>query len=188
MYLSVHSRLTESEEFLLGDIMRDNLIVRIIDAIASGFQKRDKSLVTDEQIEEYFGGIEADYKRDRMLFDLSFGLFSALDTKTSALLTHVSLLVAAVAVIYTRAKPGSSYSYLLGVEFLLYLASTILCLRCIRYSMPKMGDVSSHRAQVFQEILIRRDAYMLSSNIAIISTASFVITLIGHAFLTTLYP
>jgi len=67
--------------------------------------------------------------------DFIYRMMSSVDSKVSALLSHISLIIAALVFIYSsRAGSGASplvKNMILG-EIAAYLVLTVFCLRCIR--------------------------------------------------------
>jgi len=127
--------------------------------------------------------IGEDFKADDTLLAYSFGLFTALDSKTSALLTHISVLTAVVAVFFSGAPPHTYYRTVLAIELFAYLLSTILCLRCIRFALPSVTEQTSHADQAFEEIEKRRLILGLASDITICATATLVVLFVVHLIL-----
>ena len=156
--------------------MYDSGLFRFLDRIAFNRIARFRSpFGSPEASKIFFERLEKDFKSDDTLLGLSFGLFTALDTKTSALLTHISVLTAVVAVLYSNANSYTLYKYLLGAEILAYLFSTILCLRCIRFALPNPQGDLSHAGQAYQEIEKKRAVLSLASDITVCATVFLMI-------------
>jgi len=114
-------------------------------------------------------------------------LFSAIDTKTAALLTHISILIAAVSIFYSNAVNESFYRILLGFELLCYLCATIVCLRCIRLSIPPLNEPDNHKTSAFIEIVKRRSMLTLASDMTICATLALIVILIGHVIMYSVF-
>lgn len=132
----------------------------------------------DEKV--YFRLLEEMYKENDELFKLSFGLYAALDAKTCALLTHISLLTAVVMVFYTAQSTQYYFRFVLAIELAAYLIATLICLRCIRFGTPSYED--DHADDAYFEISRRRTLYQIASDIAVVATSVLMIIVILHVF------
>jgi len=134
-------------------------------------------------LEAYFNKMSKDFDEDKDLLGITYGLYSAIDAKTSALLTHISILIAAVSIFYSNAVSGTFYRHLLGIELLWYLLATIVCLRCVRLSIPPVSETASHKIYDYVEIIKRRSMLLLASDMTIVATVALISILLGHAIL-----
>jgi hypothetical protein len=140
----------------------------------------------------YFNKLRQDYKQSDGLLNISYGLFSAIDTKTAALLTHISILIAVVSIFYSTLDNGAFViKSLLIIEAIVYLTATIICLRCIRFDLPAVDGDQTHEQQIYHEITDRRALYTLSLDITVAATAVLILIFIIHWFIgpsSSLHP
>lgn len=151
----------------------DNLLLNRISRFRDPFR-------ASEERETYFSAIEQDFKTDAEFYQVSFGLFDALDTKTTAVLTHVSLLVALVGVLLSARDLNLWYKTALSIELVVYLSLTCLCMRCIRFLLPNKLRKDSHSREVYKEIIRRWAIYTIVSDITILATFSLIFVVIAH--------
>jgi hypothetical protein len=133
-----------------------------------------------DESEEYFSKLQIDYESQPGLLNISYGLFDAIDNKTGALLTHISLLIAVVAIFYSTLASGWAYKLVLGVEIISYLIATVICLRCIRFDLPQIQGTDTHLKQIYHELTDRRALYTLALDITLITTLFLILTFIFH--------
>lgn len=106
-----------------------------------------------------------------------------IDTKSSALLTHVSVMLAVViGMLFTLIGPnesGSILAYLLKVEMVTYAVVAMVLLRCLDIMGPPFRKLRNEMheidAQYHQEIVIRRAIYQLMSRVVFILTVVLIL-------------
>lgn len=105
-----------------------------------------------------------------------------IDTKSSALLTHVSVMLAVViGMLFTLIGPkesGSILAYLLKVEMVAYAVVAMVLLRCLDIMGPPFRKLRNEMreidAQYHKEIIIRRAIYQLMSRVVFILTVVLI--------------
>jgi hypothetical protein len=111
----------------------------------------------------------------------------AIDSKTSSLLTHVSIMMAVLSVFYATMHQNSFVKSALLVELITYLIVTLGCLRGIFVFTPKDKQESLQKTIELRvnEVVLRLRAYKLSLYVTIITTIALIITLSCHFKLTS---
>jgi hypothetical protein len=66
-----------------------------------------------------------------------------LDQKTSALLTHVSLIMAVATLLFTNVPAKTPWKFVAGVEVVLYMAIGLGCLTCVDILTPESVKVKT---------------------------------------------
>lgn len=105
-----------------------------------------------------------------------------IDTKSSALLTHVSVMLAVViGMLFTLIGPnesGSILAYMLKVEMVAYALVAMVLLRCLDIMGPPFRKLKNGMqeidAQYHQEIVIRRGIYQLMSRVVFTLTVVLI--------------
>ncbi|MEA2858590.1 MAG: hypothetical protein QOC72_629 [Methylobacteriaceae bacterium] len=111
-----------------------------------------------------------------------YEMMNALDAKTSALLTHISLIIAALTFLYTARTSGSWFRLVVMFELCCYLLLTIFCLRSIRMTSRLTGGVPSTESRGLEiELWKRRTVYNFASNSTVLVTVFMLITLVFGA-------
>ena len=106
---------------------------------------------------------------------------SIIDSKSSALLTHVSIMIAVVAVLLASLEPytGLVWRIALIVELVAFSAVTTLLLRCVDIMGPPFRQPPADRGQrnitYKEEILIRRGIYQLMVRIVFLLTFLLIV-------------
>ncbi|MER0216702.1 MAG: hypothetical protein DU481_11075 [Nitrosomonas sp.] len=106
-----------------------------------------------------------------------------IDTKSSALLMHVSIMLAVViGMLFTLIGPkesGSILAYMLKIEMVAYAVVAMVLLRCLdimgspfRKLRNEMHEID---AQYHQEIVTRRAIYQLMSRVVFILTVVLIL-------------
>lgn len=106
-----------------------------------------------------------------------------IDTKSSALLTHVSVMLAVViGMLFTLIGPkesGSILAYMLKIEMVAYAVVAMVLLRCLDIMGPPFRKLKSGTleidAQYHREIVIRRAIYQLMSRVVFILTVVLIL-------------
>jgi hypothetical protein len=107
----------------------------------------------------------------------------AIDTKTSALLAHLSMMIAAVSFFYSQAADGTGAKTFYGVEILLYLATTLWCLRGIFILRPKASPALQVDQLIelrIREVDARLKSYGIAMTATIMTTLVFMLTVLCH--------
>ncbi len=119
--------------------------------------------------------------------EVHFSFLSAVDAKSSALLTHISIMIAFSIVLFESAKSNVYLKYLIGVEAVAYILLACLCLRCIRVLGPRLAvsTPDEYRQALKNEIIFRRELYDLTLNLVFVVTVLFAITFILNLFISS---
>jgi hypothetical protein len=118
--------------------------------------------------------------------DFIFQIMNALDTKASALLTHISIIIAVLSVIYTNGDKSEAIKSIIVIEIIGYLLLTFFCLRAVRMTSGLSNKGASETEALQIELYQRRTAYNFASSGTIIITAIMMLTLLTP-FLHSLY-
>ncbi|NBQ69780.1 MAG: hypothetical protein EBU46_13530 [Nitrosomonadaceae bacterium] len=136
-------------------------------------------LSLNEEDERKFADVRKDINHiNHILHDMVI-----IDTKSSALLTHVSVMLAVViGMLFTLIGPnesGSILAYLLKVEMVTYAVVAMVLLRCLDIMGPPFRKLRNEMheidAQYHQEIVIRRAIYQLMSRVVFILTVVLIL-------------
>lgn len=104
--------------------------------------------------------------------------FQIIDAKAAALLTHTSMMVAALGV--TAAVVADTYGQqaVIVVEIVIYLLISMLCLRCISlFHEPPEYDDAALSAAARDELILRRGVYTICNRATIYLTVAVVVSL-----------
>jgi hypothetical protein len=104
-----------------------------------------------------------------------------IDSKTAALLTHISLIIAALTFLYAT-QSGVAFKFMIMIEVSVYLCLAILCLRAIRYTVTYSKSVlDNHGANISfsLELAKRGQIYNFVASATIYVTMSMIVLLIG---------
>lgn len=136
-------------------------------------------LSLNEEDERKFADVRKDINHiNHILHDMVI-----IDTKSSALLTHVSVMLAVViGMLFTLIGPnesGSFLAYLLKIEMVAYAVVAMVLLRCLDIMGPPFRKLRNEMreidAQYHQEIIVRRAIYQLMSRVVFILTVVLVL-------------
>jgi len=137
---------------------------------------------TTEQIEQMIGVSKG--KCDDGIYKMIDKATGDIDSKTAALLTHISLIVAALTFLYS-AQSGI-FKIIIMIELCTYLALAILCLRSIRFTWAYTKYVSPDDGgnhEFARELKKRGDIYKFAAGATIYVTISMISMLIIDGFL-----
>lgn len=136
-------------------------------------------LSLNEEDERKFADVRKDINHiNHILHDMVI-----IDTKSSALLTHVSVMLAVViGMLFTLIGPkesGSILAYMLKIEMVAYAVVAMVLLRCLDIMGPQFRKLRNEMreidAQYHQEIIVRRAIYQLMSRVVFILTVVLVL-------------
>jgi hypothetical protein len=126
-------------------------------------------------------GADIDFNglKDVMLKDVG-----ATDAKSAPLLSHVSLMIAVVAVFLSSTDLGYSKKIFLGFEMMVYILIALCCLRCIHVEeigvvketyLPKLHVVPKMEA-LFAEPVLKIHILRFANGLAMLLTAFLMVT------------
>jgi len=115
-----------------------------------------------------------------------YEMMQALNAKTSALLTHISLIVAALTFLYTSRSGGGLFKAMVVLEICAYLLLSIFCLRSIRMTFRMTsrfadGTTKTEGTPREEELYKRRTVYNFASNTTVFVTLFMILTLVVGA-------
>lgn len=117
--------------------------------------------------------------RQHVLHDMS-----VIDAKSSALLTHVSIMMAVVAVFLSQPN-GSHWTWVLTVELVMFSVVAMFLLRCIDIMGPPLRpvpqDAEKATAYYRREILVRRGILQWMIRLVLLITLAVVVTVLLKA-------
>jgi hypothetical protein len=122
-------------------------------------------------------------KNNKKIIDVLYTLFSAIDTKTSALLAHISIIVAGLLAVKGDYN-DSSMRFFIMTEIIIYLVITIPCLRAIRMISPSLesnDDISKIKLEYWK----RRRYYNIASSMTFIATIILIFGFSTYGFYKT---
>ena len=146
----------------------------LIDKIFFGIAKRP----TAEKIKEIYD--VAGKKFEDRAYDMVDRATEDLDAKTAALLTHISILITGLFVLYSI-KTGV-FRYVILTELCLYLLLAILCLRTIRFTFTYIHDEDMNQNYI-EEYYKRVKFYNFTANATIYVTIIMILSLIINSVL-----
>lgn len=140
---------------------------------------------TADQSERFFVKLQRDLEHQGAILTIRNSLFTAIDTKVGALLTHISLLIAILAIFYSMLATGVLYKIVLALEIISYLIATMICLRCLRFDLPDLDDENDPRTRhAYHELMNRRALFTLALDITFGTTIVLVLTFFVHVIAT----
>ena len=113
-----------------------------------------------------------------------FLYLTAIDQKISALLTHVSIMLAMTAIFYSEALPA--WKLVIGGEMVAYILIAIGCLTCVNIRSPKKSVHTSIDAQkeALEIVCYRLKVYKVCWFSTIFVTICLLVTFSGHLFIS----
>jgi hypothetical protein len=105
--------------------------------------------------------------------------FQLIDTKASGLLTHTSMMIAALGVAGRLVADSYVEAGVIVVEIMLYLLVAVACLRCMAiFNEHSVANGTSPVSNaVRDELILRRELYMMCNRAAIVLTALIFVSL-----------
>lgn len=143
------------------------------------YSQLDKRAVQDLAIER---SQELEYKarrpKDEDFISHALTEMAIIDAKSSALLTHVSVMIAATVGLMVFAEGEPLLQGLLAFELLVYVIVAAVLLRCVDVMGPPLRLPSAHKTelnrQYQREVLIRRGVYQSTARIVFALTIGLV--------------
>jgi hypothetical protein len=120
-------------------------------------------------------GTASEYQDSRKKHrDFIFQIMNSLDTKSAALLTHLSLIITCLTFMYSSPNVLVINKYLILIEIILYLSVTILCLRIIKITSGQSDKFIDDNMELEFELHFRREIFRLASALTIIVTTILI--------------
>lgn len=122
---------------------------------------------------EYFHARRGMENIDEILHDMAI-----IDSKSSALLTHISLMFVVVGFFLSESKDQEIIQLLLLVEFVIYAITATILLRCVEIMGPPVRKIPNEKDVLkeiyYFEITLRRGVYQYCLRSALILTAALI--------------
>jgi hypothetical protein len=130
----------------------------------------------DSAIDKYFEHIRSEQEN---IPEAIMTSMQNIDAKTVGLLTHVSMMIAALSFIASLVADHHLEEGIIIFEIAVYLLLAIGCLRCINLLNPRRltGTSSDLNTELRHEILLRRELYILCVRAATVTTICILISL-----------
>jgi hypothetical protein len=130
----------------------------------------------DSAINEYFERIRNDQEEIPQSVMTSM---QNVDAKAAGLLTHVSMMIAALGLIAPVVADRRIEEGIIIFEIAIYLLLAVGCLRCLNLFNPhrSTGNTDGLNAELRHELILRRELYALCVRAAIIITICILISL-----------
>jgi uncharacterized membrane protein len=103
--------------------------------------------------------------------------FEVIDTKAAGLLTHTSMMVAAIGIAATIIAGSIIEQAIMIAEIMLYLLVAIVCLRCSALFRELTEDDDRAPEWLRRELILRRELMMFCNTATIYLTILILITL-----------
>ena len=125
---------------------------------------------------EYFERIRGDQEKIPVSIMTSM---QNIDAKVTGLLTHVSMMIAALGLIAPVVADHGLEEGIIIAEIVVYLLLAVGCLRCLNLlnTRPTPGHIGGLDAELHHEILLRRELYILCVRATTIITIVLLISL-----------
>jgi hypothetical protein len=111
---------------------------------------------------------------------LARATFQSIDTKAAGLLTHVSMMIAALGVVGPTIANSDVEQAILFAEIALYLLIAVACLRCLALFAPSLGrwaEPGDLKAWLNRELVLRQGLYGLCNRATIMLTLAVFVSL-----------
>ena len=131
---------------------------------------------TDSAIEEYFEHIRSEQER---IPESIMTSMQNIDAKTVGLLTHVSMMIAALGLVAPVVAKSHLKEGIIVFEIAVYLLLAVGCLRCLNlFNLHRSpGKRTNLIAELRHEILLRRELYIFCVRVATFITIILLISL-----------
>ena len=131
---------------------------------------------TDLAIEDYFEHIRSEQER---IPESIMTSMQNIDAKTVGLLTHVSMMIAALGLVAPVVAKSHLKEGIIVFEIATYLLLAVGCLRCLNLFNihPSPEKRTNLIAELRHEILLRRELYILCVRVATLITIILLISL-----------
>lgn len=114
-------------------------------------------------------------------FDLYERLFEVLDAKSGALLTHISIMIAATVFAFSEGGHGLAIKLAFTAILASFLLTAICLIRCLRFwAAPASNiDETDYRKMMDEELHRRSEIYRFASQLAFLTTIASALPLIA---------
>jgi predicted lysophospholipase L1 biosynthesis ABC-type transport system permease subunit len=128
-----------------------------------------------ERIDSYTRRLKST-EADALLPEPAHRAFENLDSKSASLLTHVSMMIAAIGITATLVAETKLEQGFMIVQIMVYLLIAVICLRCSSL-FRGATDENLPADELGRELILRRELYSLSNSISIYLTVLVLLTL-----------
>ena len=160
--------------------------MKILDFIDRAIEKFVQEKIKDNTFQDstsYFRAREARWKDDRAAFIAEN--VTRVHSNTGSLLTHISAMIASLAIIMIVFEDSSLVKFMIFIEMIAYTFFAAICLYCLRYHRELYQEKDVNRDEYielyYNLYLNRRFVYHFTSNGVFVVTVIFIMTLMGHA-------
>jgi hypothetical protein len=130
---------------------------------------------SDSATSEYFDRIRSEQEK---IPESIMTSMQNIDAKATGLLTHVSMMIAALSLVATLVADRRLEVGIIVVEIAIYLLLALGCLRCLNLLNPRPStETNALIAEMRNEILVRRELYILCVRTATVVTVCLLISL-----------
>jgi hypothetical protein len=131
---------------------------------------------TDSAINEYFEHIRSEQER---IPESIMTSMQNIDGKVTALLTHVSMMIAALGLVAPVVANNRFKEGIIVFEIAIYLLLAVGCLRCLNlFNIHRsLGKRANLIGELRHEILLRRELYILCVRAATLITICLLVSL-----------
>lgn len=134
--------------------------------------------ISGHREKEFIGNRKNSNYLDSIHYDMD-----AIDNKSSALLTHISLMFVVLSIFLVASDAHAFIQVLLGIELIAYLCIAMLLLRCIDVMGPPLRPLPSDRDGVdeafYVEVTLRREVYQRSMRAVYLLTFFLIPIVLG---------
>jgi hypothetical protein len=117
-----------------------------------------------------------DHHRSSTIQDM-LTAFDALDAKAVALIGHLSLMVAAIAILHATAALNL-FRFLFSIELIYYLLTLLIVIRVINYITYEELHGAKHEAEMMRELTKRGIYINIAQALTNVGTILLIVTLI----------
>lgn len=148
-----------------------------LDALITGLFHIDPSHAS-----EYYRQLNKIKEKTDIQHDANF-----IDTKCSALLTHISIMFLVLGIFITKENAHGIFFLLLVIEFIAYVMAAMLILRCVDMMGPPFRQLPELEEAIQQtllfEITLRREIYVRVLRLVFVLTAILIPIIVLRYFL-----
>lgn len=126
---------------------------------------------------------------DNAFLEAGVDALERLDAKAGALLTHISMMIAAASFMISNADTSTFERFIVGFEIVMYLFLALCCLRCLKYrDLSRSMRANTQETKEYQRS-VRTDAFISGKilNFALrwtfLVTFVFMLSVLVHIFL-----
>jgi hypothetical protein len=147
--------------------------VKFLDEVISQFDRQVLRFLTSDELQQRKQEFEDEVGRyDSNLNKMINDAYDAVDTKATAVLQHVSIMIAVTGVLFSQA--GVRFRWLFGTEMLLYVVLALFCLRLL------MAQHHSGQFSDIQNAAAKEAILDLTAKLTFIISVALIITVLAE--------